>query len=70
MDARASGGVFIFVAGSSRERVERTTYFEVRDGVVSRYWTDGASQGVRRWAEECYVEMDDEDWEEFEGLEG
>ena len=34
------GAVFLIFAGGSEKTRTRTTYFEVTDGVVSRYWTE------------------------------
>jgi outer membrane protein assembly factor BamE (lipoprotein component of BamABCDE complex) len=65
LDSKASGGVFIFVAGSSRRNIERTTYFEVAGGVVTRFWTDGPDEDVRDWAKDCDVDLDEADWEEI-----
>ena len=65
LDAKASGGVFLFVAGSSRKNIERTTYFEVKEGVVTRFWTDGPHEDVRDWAKDCDIDLDEGDWEEI-----
>lgn len=38
---KAEGGtVFLIFAGGSEEKNVTTTYFETRDGVVSRYWIE------------------------------
>jgi hypothetical protein len=38
----SGGGTIFLVFAGSHNRVERsTTYFEVRDGVVTRHWTEG-----------------------------
>lgn len=48
LDSRASGGVFLLATGKARRSVEKTTFFEVTGGVVSRYWTDGPSEFEER----------------------
>ncbi len=66
MDARSSGSVFLIAAGSSRTRVERTTYFEIQDGLVTRFWTDGPRNDERLRAKGS-DERRDEDWQEVDG---
>lgn len=36
----SSGAVFLLFAGSSSETIESSTYFEVKDGVVQRFWSE------------------------------
>jgi len=38
---KSSGSVFLLFGGSSKNIDRRTTFFEITDGVVSRYWTEG-----------------------------
>lgn len=66
MDAKSSGGVFLIAGGSSRARVERTTYFEITDGVVTRFWTDGAGDDARSWAKDAERDCDEPAPDDFE----
>lgn len=36
----SSGAVFLLFAGSSSETIESSTYFEVKDGIVVRFWSE------------------------------
>lgn len=66
LDAKGSGGVLLLAWGSGRQQVERTTYFELEDGVVSRYWTDGATDEIGEWAHDTDSnDTPDSDWEEI-----
>ena len=39
---KASGGaVFLIFAGGSKNSDVAVTFFEVTDGIVTRYWTEG-----------------------------
>jgi hypothetical protein len=39
---RSGGGtVFLLFAGKSNSETTTSTYFEVTDGIVTRYWTEG-----------------------------
>ena len=42
VDREEDGAVFLIFAGSSRTKRQSTTYFEIVDGVVSRYWVERA----------------------------
>lgn len=37
---KSKGSVFLLFAGSSKKIEKSTTYFELNDGVVTRYWTE------------------------------
>lgn len=36
----SGGAVFLIFAGSSKEVTTSRTYFEITDGIVTRYWTE------------------------------
>jgi hypothetical protein len=37
---KSNGSVFLLFAGSSKKVEKSSTYFELSDGVVTRYWTE------------------------------
>jgi len=37
---KSHGSVFLLFSGSSEKVDKNTTYFEVTDGIVTKYWTD------------------------------
>jgi hypothetical protein len=37
----SSGAVLFVFAGASRKETSQRTYFEITDGIVTKYWTEG-----------------------------
>lgn len=42
VDRESDGSIFLLFAGSSKSKHQSTAYFEIIDGVVSRYWIERA----------------------------
>ncbi|UCD75558.1 MAG: hypothetical protein JSV91_01310 [Phycisphaerales bacterium] len=42
VDRENEGAVFLLFSGSSRSKRQSTTYFEIVNGVVNRYWIERA----------------------------